>query len=234
MIKIAICDDMLNIAKSLQQILLEHDFQENIQVDAYFNGTELFENAIKKRYDIIFTDIDLGEKSENGMIISNKIKDIYPDVIMIFFTGYSTYMDCLLNCEPFRFINKPIEKKELIGAAEDAIRRINNWKGKYFLFKKKGIDFRVRLKDIIYFESNRPYIKIESLDDEPVRFRGKMDDVEFDTRKMTEEFLRPNKSFLINRNFVRSFSSKEVIMFNGTRITITRKYSKDFFYGIMW
>lgn len=108
--KIAICDDIQEIALSMQLDLQEHTFDEEIVVDAFVSGADLFLKAAKYQYDIIFMDIELcpnDKNRDNGMILSNKIKDLYPEVIFIFFTGNPGYETELLNFEPFRYINKP-------------------------------------------------------------------------------------------------------------------------------
>lgn len=51
----------------------------------------LLRQAIEEKYDILIMDIQLAESEQsedalNGMEISNRIKDIYPDITIIFMT----------------------------------------------------------------------------------------------------------------------------------------------------
>lgn len=230
MIKIAVCDDNELICKSIEYIITEHKFNENVQVDAFITGEELYENAVIKRYDIICMDIELEPEvpgGETGMDISNKIKEVYPDVLMIFISGRLHYRNQLLEFEPFRFIRKPFNDTDVIFAIEKAIKRIRGWEEKYFTYSKNKIYFRKNLKEIIYFSSSYPYIELQSLY-EKISFRGKIDAIEEKISKLSDDFLRPNKSFLVNRKFIDGYSVQEVIMKTGERITISRKYNKEF------
>lgn len=88
MIKVAICDDAPCVAKCMKRVLEEHEFCVNMQVDEFVSGWELLKSAMQKRYDIILLDIELfppGGFGQDGMSLSNKIKDVYLEVIVIFF-----------------------------------------------------------------------------------------------------------------------------------------------------
>lgn len=227
--RIAICDDIQEIASSMQSELQEHTFDEKIVVDAFVSGSELFLSATKCQYDIIFMDIELcpeDQTGDNGMILSNKIKNLYPEVVFIFFTGNPGYEAQLLNFEPFRYINKPVRGKQLICAVEDAINRINNWEQKNFYFKKNRVTYSVKLKNILYFSSARPYIQIKTFDDH-MTFRGKMDDVEMEVLQQTEDFYRVGKGYLVNLMHVKKYAAKEIEMETGERIPVSRKYMKN-------
>lgn len=226
--RIAICDDIQEIARSMQMALQEHTFEEKVVVDAFISGPDLLGRVAKCPYDIIFMDIKLcpdDQAGDNGMTLSNKIKNMYPEVIFIFFTGNPGYEMQLLNFEPFRYMNKPVKKEQLVRAVDDAIRRINHWEEKKFFFKKNRITYTVRLKNVLFFSSARPYIEIRSFDDQ-LTFRAKMDDVENEILQLTDGFYRVSKSYLVNLMYVRTFAAGEVIMETGDRIPVSRRYMK--------
>ncbi len=143
MIKIAICDDLLPVADSIKKMLGMHCFPTDIAVDTFTSGALLVEQATKKIYDIVLLDIELSQEEAesgiNGMIVASKIKELYPEVIIIFFTGNLGYERNLLSYEPFRYILKPVVAVDVIDAVDAAIRRISNWQNKYFEIKTKGI-----------------------------------------------------------------------------------------------
>lgn len=134
----------------------------------------------------------------------------------------------MLNYEPFRCILKPVMATDVINAVEASIRRINNWKNKYIEIKTKGITLYPNLRNIILFSSARPYIEITYIDNDNITFRGKLDDIEEKISNLTNDFLRPNKSFLLNQKYITQYTSKDVTMINNEIISITRKYKKEF------
>lgn len=229
MVKIAICDDIIEIVTWMEKAIADHRYRDEIQIDTFTTGWKLYESAARERYDIIFLDIELvpGKEDENGMQVSAKIKDVYPETLIIFFTGKMGYESALLNFEPFRYIQKPVKEKELVSVVKNAIDRIKGWEDKYYTFRWNGISGAVNLKRTILFLSRRPYIEVETID-EAFKFREKMDHVELEIAKISSDFLRAGKSYLINKAYVRSYTSREVVMENGERISLGRKYAKDF------
>ena len=124
MIKVAVCDDVIEVGKRLKIVIEDHKFIDDVSVDIFITGEDLYNNAIEKRYDVIFMDIELAhndESLENGMQLSNRIKMVYPEVLIVFITGFPVDINDLLNFEPFRFIVKPIQNGEVIEAVEKGI-----------------------------------------------------------------------------------------------------------------
>lgn len=236
MIKIAICDDIPYMAAAIKKILLSYDFEEKLEIDCFENGFDLYDEFEKKKYNIIMMDIELTpegyskEVTQNGMLLSDRIKEASPDTIVIFFSRFSYEKD-LLNHEPFGFVDKPNPEgdRRMIELVKKAIRRTRN-RIEYettFWFKKVGVSYGIAIKDILFFESKRPRIKIVT-DQEECNFRGQLDQVQENVEKSSEHFIRVSKSHYINMRHIKSFSSKEISMTNGEIIQITRKYMEDF------
>lgn len=243
MIKIAVCDDIPCVAKVIKDLLIAYDFEEEIEVDCFKDGSQLYTRFVKKKYDILIIDIELtpdgysDELLENGMLLADEIKEMYPETIVIFLSRYSYEKD-LLRHEPFAFIDKPNlrndkdateDDKRIIENVEKAIRKIRN-RTEYetmFWFKLDGVSFGKAIKEIVYFESYRPRIKLVSIDEEYI-FRGRLDQVQEKIEKSVENFIRVSKSYYINMRYIKSYTSKEVTMMDNTIIPISRKYLGNF------
>lgn len=234
MIRIGICDDNESITAGMKAAIMDHDYGVEIEVDAFTSGIDLYESSAKKKYNIVLLDIELDENvSEtvdgSGMYLSNKMKQRSPDILVIFFTGVLGYERKLLNYEPFRYINKPVLDGTIHEVIRDAVNRLLGWETKYFKFKTSGINVSVNIDEIIYFSSQYPNITIHCIDDDNTDFRDSMDNVEKQIQGLSDDFMRVSKSFLVNKNYVKSNTSKEIHMRNGDAITIPKKRSKGFF-----
>ena len=234
MIRIAICDDVSIIGLAVKSVLESHNFGEELKIDSFIDGMVLLQQAIEEKYDILIMDIQLAESEQsedalNGMEISNRIKDIYPDITIIFMTGNAGYERQLLNFEPFRYVNKPIDSEKLVRAVREAIQRIRRWNSedKVFMFQKSKVYYQRKLSDIIYFESRRPYIDVVSRDD-VATFRGRLDDIEHQIEELKGCFVRVNKSYLVNTKYINSYTTKVVSLYDGNVISISRKYLQEF------
>lgn len=236
MIKIAICDDIPHVAAAIKETLLSHDFGETLEIDCFESGFDLYAESERKKYNIIMMDIELTpdgyseEITKNGMFLADKIKEASPETIVIFFSRFSYERD-LLSHEPFGFVDKPNPEgdRRMIELIEKAIRRVKN-RAEYettFWFKTEGVRYGIEIKDIIFFESKRPRIKVVTVHEECI-FRGQLDQVQEDIEKSSEHFIRVSKSHYINMRYIKSFSTKEIAMKNDEKIPITRKYMEDF------
>lgn len=234
MIRIAICDDVSIIGLAVKSDLEGHNFGEKLKIDCFIDGMALLQQAMKEKYDILIMDIQLVESEQvgdvlNGMEISNRIKGIYPDITVIFMTGNTGYERQLLNFEPFRYVNKPIDSEKLVKAVMEAIQRIKRWNSedKVFMFRKSKVYYQRKLSDIVYFESRRPYIDVVSKDD-VATFRGRLDDIEHQIEELKGCFVRVNKSYLVNAKYINSYTTKAVSLYDGDVISISRKYLQEF------
>lgn len=236
MIKIAICDDTPHMAEAIKKILLSHSFEEELEIDCFENGFDLYAESERTKYNIIMMDIELTpegyskEITKNGMLLSDRIKEASPETIVIFFSRFSYEKD-LLSHEPFGFVDKPNpeDDRRMIELVEKAIRRVRN-RIEYettFWFKTVGVSYGIAIKDILYFESKRPRIKVVTAHEECV-FRDQLDQVQEKMTKSSEHFIRVSKSHYINMRYIKSFSLKEITMTNDEIIPITRKYMEDF------
>ena len=236
MIKIAICDDIPHMAAAIKKILLSYNFEEKLEIDCFENGFDLYAESERTKYNIIMMDIELTpegyskEITQNGMLLSDRIKEASPETIVIFFSRFSYEKD-LLSHEPFGFVDKPSPEgdKRMIELVKKAIRRVRN-RIEYettFWFKTAGVFYGIAIKDILYFESKRPRIKVVTVHEECV-FRDQLDQVQDKIEKSSEHFIRVSKSHYINMRYIKSFSLKEITMTNEEIIPITRKYMEDF------
>ncbi len=230
MIKIAVVDDMKIVTLDIKLMLERYDFDTNISVDAYISGKELLENAQKIKYDILITDIELSEEhqkvEENGMYLASKIKTMYPDTTIIYITGTICYKADLLFHEPFRYIQKPIKEDDICKAVEDAIYRIENTENKLLGIQAGGGDIMLKLSEITYFASDKRKITAH-MEKEDVSFYEKMNYLEKRIGELSDHFVRPGKSYLVNLQRVRKVSGEEIELYDSTIIPISRRYKKD-------
>lgn len=236
MIRIAICDDIQGTAEAIKNLLLAHDYGETLEIDCFECGEQLYTQFIKKKYNILLTDIELtpegysNELLKNGMLLADKIKDMYPETIVIFLSRFS-YEKELLKHEPFGFIDKPNGRndKRITENVGKAVRRLQNRAEQETMFKIKsnGITMEKMIKEIIYFESKRPKVIMVTIDEEII-FRSRLDQVQANIEKSAENFIRVSKSYYINARYIKGYVSREVTMINGAVIPISRKYLEEF------
>ncbi len=174
-------------------------------------------------YDLIFLDIHLDNVS--GLTIGKEIRkqeDFFINKI-IFFSSDETKSMEVINIEPFGFIKKPIDKKELEKVIERFLKRYRSLQ-ETFNYKFNKIYYRLLIKDIMYFESSNKKIIIHKINGDIKIFYDKLDLVE--KKLNSQNFLRASKSFLINIKYIEKARHDEVILFNGKSFGVSRGFRK--------
>lgn len=226
---VLICDDRQPELIMIKRILEKYEELYDLKITTFDNGTELLDYFYKNNADIVYLDVDLGK--ENGLDIAKILKSINPDTLIIYISAYDIYYKDMVNAEPFRFVSKSnpkIEgfKKELEKSLAEAIRRIDKLNGYSFEFNKKK--YVVDLDRVKYFYSVLRTIHIYGdTDGAPNYFYGKMDDLQESLKKIDDNFVRINKSCIVNRKFVSRIGKHQIIIC-GKEFAVTQKYRKKF------
>lgn len=226
MINIGICDDEPPITTEIET-LIKNFFQMTntylYNIDIFFDGETLWNSFCNiNYYDIIFLDIEM---NMDGITVAKKIRTSNPDVLIIYISSYTTYLQELFEVEPFRFIQKPINPSIFQKYFSLAVERILSGKRTYS-FKYKKAFYSIPLKDIYYFESRMHTICIHTKNGIFLQHK-KLNDVE---KKLTDTyppFLRIHQSFLVNLQHIRTMSFTEVILHDNTKLKISENRQKQ-------
>jgi two-component system response regulator YesN len=89
------------------------------------NGVEALEHMQEDVPDIILSDIMMPKM--DGISFAEEVRNMYPDCIIIFLSGYADKdnLKSAISLEAFQFIEKPVEIDVLIQTVRHAVERIN-------------------------------------------------------------------------------------------------------------
>ena len=93
----------------------------------------------------------------------------------------------------------------------------------YFSYKNHYQENKIRMKDIIYFESVYRKIHIHTLHGMDY-FYGKLSTVENNLNKSVIPFIRIHQSYLINYHYISQYKSSKIIMENGAELMVSTAY----------
>lgn len=192
-----------------------------------FNSPDKFTDWIKcnKKIHVCFLDIDL-QSEDNGIALAKIIKEKDHNTLIVFMTSYDNYFQDMVQVEPFRFLPKPFQYNEFYKIFVDIYKRIilkNSEKDCTYKFKNNGIIYSANLKEVIYMTSYKRKIIIMDVRDQHMEFYGKLDDVEIEVNSLTDKFIRINKSYLFNQNYIE-YIGKNSISVQGLTYQISPKY----------
>lgn len=73
--------------------------------------------------DIVVSDISM--PGENGIVLCRKLREVFPEIEIIFVTGYADkeYLKAAIDLHAVRYVEKPINRKDISEAVQEAVNR---------------------------------------------------------------------------------------------------------------
>lgn len=225
--RIGICDDEIYQIKINNLYLKEIAKKNNYNFECYGFDSKLkvLKYLMTNQLDILFLDIELGVGS--GLSLAAEISAKYPDIVIIFITGYREYANEAFEIEAMGYVVKPIEIKKLERILKKAISQVEGIKSQKVIktlvithenLKKKINQFEIiyiqrqQSKSVIFTQKNHYYVyeTISSL-----------------FSRLDNSFMRVNQSEIVNIAEVSEIKNNCVILKNGISMPIGRTFRKD-------
>lgn len=218
MIKIAVCDDQVDIIEKITEYISMYQFHCEYDVDTFLSGKELLQSD--KHFDLIFLDVEMPE--QDGIQTAKDLRIRDKNVSFIYVTNYSEYAISTFSVHPFDFVLKPINSKKILKVIDDYVE----YKKKSdvtALIELKGVtrDVVMNIHDIIYFEyfDNRRMHVITNRSTFDIK--GSLSD--FIEKTAEYGFYSPHKSFLVNFEYINTIEKGYIHMSNGEDVPIAQK-----------
>lgn len=147
--KIVICDDNLNIISEIKEMLNEYSAIKNVplEISAFDNGKAVIDS--NDNYNIAILDVEMPDM--NGIALGEELRKRNKQIVLIYLTAHSQYLDSALNLNAARFFEKPIDKDRFFSGMDNALERIDNTTINFFIRDDKT-QVRVTAESIIYIE----------------------------------------------------------------------------------
>lgn len=213
-IKIYILEDEIITQELLKQTLEDLDF--TICGMATDTGTALADiDSLKP--DIAILDISV-EGSKTGIWLGNQL-----DIPIIYLTAFNDVetIKKAIATKPTSYLVKPFNTKDLYIAVELAVSKI---KTKAQIIVKDRDKKIILSEDQILFAKKEDQYLILYLKDSEKLIRSSIKD--FLEQVDSSSFLQVHRSYVINKNCVTAFNTKEIII-NNSSIPISKTFAKE-------
>lgn len=225
MIRVAVCDDFRDAVTQVNEYLTEYQQLRGIKLDvkSFFNAEDLWEYLIRNHCDLIILDIELVKMNgvELGHLIRTELKDNIIKIVYI--SAKNGYDRQLFDVQPLNFLQKPIDKERLFKMV-DLTAELLSSRDRVFIFESKQGTFRIKLNDILYFESFDHYFKIATKSGD-YEFKSTM--AEIMEQISDSRFIQVHRSYIINYDNTSHIKYEEITMLNGDIIPISRDRRKE-------
>lgn len=218
MVKVAFCDDEAKILEDLS-VKIKSEFENlSCKIDLYTteNSIELLEYLKNYPVDILFLDIDMPTIS--GMEIAQTLLNSEIKTRLVFVTGQDALVYKSFKYHPFGFIRKTYFDEEISGVVKSLVEEMQK-SSDTFLFKTNDGFNRIKLRDILYFESESNYINLHTKES-VYKFRSTVSAIEKELS--AKGFIRTHKGFLVNQEHIFSVKSENIVLSNNLVLPIGR------------
>ena len=155
-LKIAICEnetrDLEVLTGYIDALALQYPYFR-IKKVAYRSGIELIEHYKRSSndyYDIIFFDVDLKE-TLNGIEVAHKLRELDKNVLLIYVTNFSEFINDASVTHMFRYLEKPVPQQLFNEVFEYAIKTLDV-REKIFEYTYNYQCYKLLARNIKYFE----------------------------------------------------------------------------------
>lgn len=201
---------------------------DNLEVVATCNNAlKAFEILNLEKIDLMFLDIKM--PNITGIEFLKNLKKPPKTILTTAYRDYAIegydlgVVDYLLKPVTFERFLKAVDKF-LSETARNEVKIKESVPDEFILVKSGIKNYKINTNDIVYIESLKDYIKINTVGDKNITSKYKIGDIQEELNG--DHFLRIHRSFIINTTKITAFTMNEIEV-NNIEIPIGASYKED-------
>lgn len=223
MIRIAVAEnepaERTRMTEYLERYRQEHGLA--FQVSCFSDGADLMEHY-QAVYDVIFLDIEM--PNMDGMSAARRIREVDPDVILVFVTQMAQYALKGYEVRAMDFLVKPLEYESFTFRMDLLLPRIPNQTEHDLLLGNKSGSRRISIDRLIYVEANKHKMYFHTEDGV---FESNCTMKWVEEQLAGEPFFRCDHGLLVNLRYVTWVGQNELLA-GGEHLKVSRPKRKMF------
>ncbi len=220
MIKIAFCDDDMEVLHQMNELLDRYRVERNedITYAAFQSPFELLTEIEKGiRPDILFLDVVM--PGQNGMDVAKEIRQYDTNMKIIFLTSSPEFAVESYSVGAYFYQLKPIWEGSFFRLMDAVLAECEKKKKNSLILRSKDGITRIDLQQLEYCEVLGRKLLFHLEDGAVLESAGSLDDLAGQLMQYSN-FFRPHRSFLVNMEYIQNISSRSIKMVNDAEIPI--------------
>ena len=220
MIKIAFCDDDMEVLHQMNELLDRYrvEWNEDITYAAFQSPFELLTEIEKGiRPDILFLDVVM--PGQNGMDVAKEIRQYDTNMKIIFLTSSPEFAVESYSVGAYFYQLKPIWEESFFRLMDSVLAECEKKKKNSLILRSKDGITRIDLQQLEYCEVLGRKLLFHLEDGAVLESAGSLDDLAGQLIQYSN-FFRPHRSFLVNMEYIQNISSRSIKMVNDAEIPI--------------
>lgn len=233
MIKIAVCDDEMDMIEGQINTLLTSAMKESgiiADITYYRNGLLLLNEFEKHNvFDIVILDIDMPEI--NGKELARKLRAVDAEFTLAFFTAYDDEVFSSIPIGISAFIPKRYDDKSAVSALSELfigfIAKKPQWNLIEVLIDGKTSAVRLQTGNIYYFEFHDRNITLRTYNERHTLIERTFENIVKEYQP--KGFFKINRSCIVNVAKIYELIDDYIVMDNGDKLFVSRRKRKELF-----
>ncbi len=220
MIKIAFCDDDMEVLHQMNELLDRYwvERNEDITYAAFQSPFELLTEIEKGiRPDILFLDVVM--PGQNGMDVAKEIRQYDTNMKIIFLTSSPEFAVESYSVGAYFYQLKPIWEESFFRLMDAVLAECEKKKKNSLILRSKDGITRIDLQQLEYCEVLGRKLLFHLENGAVLESAGSLDDLAGQLMQYSN-FFRPHRSFLVNMEYIQNISSRSIKMVNDAEIPI--------------
>lgn len=220
MIKIAFCDDDMEVLHQMNELIDRYRVERNedITYAAFQSPFELLTEIEKGiRPDILFLDVVM--PGQNGMDVAKEIRQYDTNMKIIFLTSSPEFAVESYSVGAYFYQLKPIWEESFFRLMDSVLAECEKKKKNSLILRSKDGITRIDLQQLEYCEVLGRKLLFHLEDGAVLESAGSLDDLAGQLMQYSN-FFRPHRSFLVNMEYIQNISSRSIKMVNDAEIPI--------------
>lgn len=220
MIKIAFCDDDMEVLHQMNELLdlYRVERNEDITYAAFQSPFELLTEIEKGiRPDILFLDVVM--PGQNGMDVAKEIRQYDTNMKIIFLTSSPEFAVESYSVGAYFYQLKPIWEESFFRLMDSVLAECEKKKKNSLILRSKDGITRIDLQQLEYCEVLGRKLLFHLENGAVLESAGSLDDLAGQLMQYSN-FFRPHRSFLVNMEYIQNISSRSIKMVNDAEIPI--------------
>lgn len=220
MIKIAFCDDDMEVLHQMNELLDRYRVERNedITYAAFQSPFELLTEIEKGiRPDILFLDVVM--PGQNGMDVAKEIRQYDTNMKIIFLTSSPEFAVESYSVGAYFYQLKPIWEESFFRLMDAVLAECEKKKKNSLILRSKDGITRIDLQQLEYCEVLGRKLLFHLENGAVLEGAGSLDDLAGQLMQYCN-FFRPHRSFLVNMEYIQNISSRSIKMVNDAEIPI--------------
>lgn len=223
MVRVAIVEDDSGYIRQLREYLARYGEEsgESAEISVFTDGDEIVE-GYRPRFDVILMDVEM--RFMDGMTAARKIREVDPEVVIIFITNMTQYAIQGYEVDALDYVLKPVSYFAFSQRLDRAITRMKHRERQYITVPVRGGMRKMDVSHIYYVESWDHDLTFHTREGD---FTAGMTMRQAESQLGAHHFFRGNNSYLINLEHVDGVQDG-CVMVKGQALRLSRPRKNAF------